>query len=88
MPMPMVQVRVVRVLVPHRRVVVPVSMGLASRLAIVMGVLVVFVVDVIVFVIHRLVSMLMIVAFGEVEPDADPHEHCGADKRQGDRFSE
>lgn len=86
--MPMVKVRVVRVLVPHRRVVMPVGMGLAGWLAIAMGVLVVGVMDVIVFVIHWLVSVLMFVTFGEVQPDPDPHEQCSADKWQGDRFSE
>ena len=54
---PVVKVRVMRVLVPHRRVVMPVAMGLARGVLRAMGVLVVFVVHVAVFVVHGLVLM-------------------------------
>ncbi len=87
-PMPMMQIRIVRVLVPHRRVMMPVSMGFAGGISSAMSVLVMRVVDVIVFVVHRRVSVLMFVAFGEVQPDADAHQYRSANKRHGDRLPE
>lgn len=84
----MMQVRVVWMFVPHRRVMMPVTMWLAGGIASAMSVLVMRVVDVIVFVVHRLVSVLMFVAFGEVQPDADAHQYRSANKRHGDRLPE
>ena len=53
----MVKVRVVRMLVSHRRVVMPVAVGFAGRVLRAMGVLVVFVVNVAVLVVQGLVLM-------------------------------
>ena len=48
---PVVQVWVVRMLVPHRSVVMPMAVGLAGRITGAVGVLVMLVVNVAVFVI-------------------------------------
>jgi hypothetical protein len=59
-----VHIRVVRVLVAHRFVAMPMGMGLGHRL--VMRMLVVFVMDMSMLVIGRLMPVLMLVAFGKV----------------------
>jgi hypothetical protein len=61
MPVPVMQIRIMRVLVAHRRVLVPVRMRL--RYGTVMGMSVVLVMDVTVFVRQRLVDMLVLVPF-------------------------
>ena len=67
--MAMVKVGVVRMLVPKPLMPVPMRMRLRHRS--VMGVLVMFVVDVPVFVLDRLVRMFMAVSFGQMKPEAE-----------------
>lgn len=64
MPMPVVQVRIVRMLVPHRRVVVPMGVRLAGRIARAVGVLMVFVMRVPVIVVEGRMDVRMIVPLG------------------------
>ena len=64
MTVPMVQVWVMRVLVPHRRVPVPMGMRLGHRR--VVAVLVMRIVDVSVFVLQRGVNMLVLVPLRQV----------------------
>ncbi len=59
--MPVVQVRIVRMLVAQGFVAVPMRMRLAGRVARAVGVLVVFVVDVPMLVVRRLVDVLVLV---------------------------
>ena len=66
MRMPVVQVRVVRVAVHHRRVPVHVDVWLAGRVARPVRMLVVLVVHVGVLVVDLLVHVLMLVALAEV----------------------
>lgn len=64
--MAMVEVGVVRMLVPQRLMTVPVRMRLADRP--VMDMLVVFVVDMGMLVFAHLVSMFVVMTFGQVQP--------------------
>ena len=68
MAMPVMQVRVVRMLVVQAPMVVAVGVRLALRVARLMAVLVVRVVDVRVLVVERLVLMGMLVPLCEVQP--------------------
>ena len=87
-PMAVMKVRKMRVLVSHWRVSVPVGVRLADGFARLVGVLVVLVVDMAMFVIQRLVAVFMLVAFREVEIDADRHQDRRTDKLNGDRLAE
>ena len=61
---PMVEVGIVRVLVPHRLVPVPMRMRFCHRS--VMVVLMMAVVDVAVFMLQRLVAMLVVMPLGQM----------------------
>lgn len=58
--MPVMQVRVVRVSVDHRRVPVPVAMRLAGRIVRPVRVLVMRVVGMAMFMLHRFMRVLML----------------------------
>ena len=77
MLVPVVQVRVVRVRVCKMLVTMPVGVRLARRVIRSVCVLVVLVVGVQMFVLHRFVMVLVLVTLGQVEPDAKAHEHGG-----------
>ena len=64
--MSMVYVGIVRMFMMQRRMVMPVRMGLARRVARVMGMLMMLVVKMRVLVIHGFVKMLMAVSFCEM----------------------
>jgi len=64
--MAMMQVRIVRVLMPHRLVLMPMGVRLRHGTPVVM--LVVIVVDMPVLVRERLVKMSVLVPFGEMQP--------------------
>ena len=63
-PMAMMQIGIVRVLVPHRRVFMPMRMRFNHRS--VVAVLMMFVVDMTVLVRRRLVSMKVFMPFGQM----------------------
>ena len=67
-------------------VLVPVRVGLAGRVRRAVRVPMVLVVRMTVRVDHPLVTMLMLMPLGQVQPDADGHEHAGGDPRRSDRF--
>ena len=69
MLMAMVEVGVVRMPVPEPFMPMPMRMWLCQRS--VMAVLVMFVVDVLVFVLDRLVRMFMAMSFGQMKPEAE-----------------
>ena len=71
--MPVMQIGIVGVLVRHRRMAMPMTMGLVGRVVRAVLVLVVRVVDVPVFVLQRLVRMFVLVRFRQVEVEADRH---------------
>jgi hypothetical protein len=69
--MPMMDVRVMRVGMSQPRVLVPMGMRFARRIAWRVFVLVVLVVVVEMFVFQRLMDVLVFVSLGDVQPDAD-----------------
>ena len=75
MTMPVMQVRVMRMLMPHRFVPVPVGVRLGDRA--VVAVVVMFVVNMGVFVLERLVGVFVVVALGQVHPEAKGHQQAG-----------
>ena len=73
--MPMMQVGIMRMLVTRRGVMVQVRMRLGYWP--VMRVLMVFVMNVAVFMVHRSVVMGMNVTFGQVHRQPESHERSG-----------
>jgi hypothetical protein len=70
-------VRVVWMAMNEPRVSVHVDVRLPFRVVRSVSVRMVFVMEVPVLMDQRLVGMLVFMAFGQVEPDADAHEYCG-----------
>ena len=71
-------VRHVRVPVPQTDVPVTMRMRLAGWVVRPMDVLVVLVVDMGVRVLQRVMLMFVLVGFGQMQPDAEGHQHaCG-----------
>ena len=68
------EVRIMRMLVQHPRVQVPVAMRLTRRRIRRVLMLVMDVVHVAMFMLERFMQMLVVVRLGEVEIDADPHQ--------------
>jgi hypothetical protein len=71
--MPMMQIRIMRVLVANGLVPMPVGMWL--RYWDIMMVLMMFVVNVAVLMLKDIVLMLMLVPLGEVQPKPAAHQH-------------
>jgi len=69
------KVRVVRMAVPEPVVPVPVRMRLGDHAFV--GVLMMGIVDVAVFVLDRLVRVGMLMAFGQMQPEAKSHQRAG-----------
>ena len=69
-----VDVRVVLVLVSHRCMAMPVRVLAFGRDALFVSVLVVFVMDVLMGVLHGFMCVDMTVPFGQVKPDPYGHE--------------
>ena len=83
MLMAVMQVGIVRMLVQKPRVRVPVAMRLTRRPVRRMLMLVMDVMHVAMFMLKRLMQMLMVVRLGEVQIDANPHQHRRADQSKG-----
>lgn len=75
--MAVVKVGIVQMLVADQFVLVPVGMRL-GHLAVVI-VIVMIVMHVAVLMLELVVHMHMLVPFGEVEPQSDPHQNRGND---------
>ena len=86
MAMPVMQVRVVRMIVPHGQMPVGVGMRLGHRS--VMGVLVMFIVIMRVIVLKKLMLMFVFVPLGQMEPEADAHESAGNQELEYDLFAQ
>ena len=71
-PVPVMQIGVMRVLVPHRLVLMPMRVRFGHRAG--MVVLVVIVVDMAVFVRKRFVQMFVLMSFGEMWPKPQSHQ--------------
>ncbi len=72
--MPVMKVGVVRVPMHERFMPVPMTVGFTDRDVRPMCVLMVIIMDMPVLVLHRFVPMLMLVAFRQVQPEANRHQ--------------
>ena len=81
----MMEVRVVRMPVPEPVMPMPVRMRLGRRPLV--GVLMMLVVDMPVFVLDRLVRMVVLMAFGQMQPEAERHQRACNDELNGDRLA-
>ena len=73
-PVAMMQIRIMRVLVPHWRVAMP--MGVWFDHFILVDVIVVNVMHVAMVVFQLTMDMLMFVAFSQMKPEANCHQHA------------
>src|ERR1700734_1255974 len=80
----MMQVRVVRMPVPQPVMPVPVRMRLAHRPLV--GMLMMMVVDMAVLVLDRFVRVVVLMVFGQMQPEAERHQRAGDDQLNRDRL--
>src|SRR6516165_11744343 len=78
----MMEVRIVRVLVQHPRVPVPVAMRLTRRRVRRVLMLVMDVVHVAMFMLERFMQMLVVVRLGEVQINSNAHQQRRADESE------
>ena len=71
---PMVNIRVMRMGMAHRRMRVRMAVWFTRRIGRIMFVLMMFVVNVAVLMFHRLVFVFVLVPFGQMEPHAQAHK--------------
>ena len=83
--MAMVDVRVMRMLVSQRFMPVPVRMRLGHRPLVHMAMMVV--VDVAVLMLDRLMRVVVLMAFGQMQPEAKRHQRAGEDKLSRERLA-
>ena len=83
MAVPMMQIRIVRMPMDERSMAVPMAVRLIYRIARRVGVLVVLVMRMTVFVLHRIVRVIMLVALGQMHPQACRHK--GTRREEPDR---
>lgn len=88
MHMPMVDVREMRMPVGDRLVPVLVYVGFLPVPVEVMRMLVVFVMDMCMTVLHGLMRVLMLVPFRQVQPHAEGHQHAGQPEPGANRFTQ
>jgi len=86
--MPVVQIRIVRVLVQERRMAMPVRMGLARRIVGAVLVPVMLVMHMAVVMFEDLVRVLVLVHLGQMQIDAKHHERRGQEQPKGQRIVE
>ena len=75
-----------RVPVPQPVVPMPVRMRLRRRTF--MGVLMMLVVDMTMFVLDRLVRVIVLMAFGQMQPEAKRHQRAGDDELSRERLAQ
>ena len=83
--MAMVDVRVVRMPAPKRFMPTPVRMRLRHRSFV--SVVMMVVVEMAVLVLDWLVSMVMGMPFGQMQPDAERHQQARDDQLRSDRLA-
>ena len=88
MRMPVMQIRIVWMLVHYRRVAVPMRMRLARRIIWPVGMLVMFIVAVPMLMHHLGVPVLMLMLFGDVQIDAKRHQDARSDQARCDGLAE
>jgi hypothetical protein len=79
-PMSVMEIRIMRMLVSHWHVPVPVAMGFTSLIVRAVRVLVVGIMNVPMLVLDRIVLVLMLMRFGQVQIKADRHQDTRADQ--------
>ncbi len=84
----MIGIREMRVLVLQPEVSMPVRVRRRLVMGFRVGVLMVFVMHMRMRVFLRLVDMLVLMAFGEMQPDAEGHQTCRYPERRRCRFGE
>ena len=84
----MMDVRIVRMGMPDRFVDMIVGVRLGAILSRRMPMLVVLVVNMRVLVLHRQVTVDVLVVLGQMQPDADAHEQGGEQEGHRDRRSQ
>src|SRR5262249_43356460 len=84
--MPVVEIRIVRVFVNHRRMTMPMGMRLSRRIAGIMGMPMMFVMPVPMFMQQLGMPMLVLVALRDMQIDTKPHQEARADQRRRDRL--
>ena len=84
MPVPVVQIGIVRVLVAHRLVAVP--MGMWLGIWPIMGVLMMVVVMVGVVMFQRLMQVIVVMPFRQMQPQPDCHQNPRANQGKGNRI--
>ena len=83
MSVPMMEVRVVWMPVDQADVPMPMSVRLAGRVAGAVRVLMMLVVPMPVFMVHRLVNVLVLVPLGQMQPEAEAHQTASNEQLQG-----
>jgi hypothetical protein len=79
-PMSVMEIRVMRMLVSHWHVPVPVAMGFTSLIVRAVRVLVVGIMSVPMLVLDRIVLVFMLMRFGQVQIEADRHQNTRNDQ--------
>jgi hypothetical protein len=85
---PVVQVRIVRVLVDHRLVSMQVHVWFANRVSGRMFVLMVFVVDMAMRMLERAVDVFVFMPLREMKIETDAHQERGSDQLNRHRLAE
>jgi hypothetical protein len=80
------KVWIVRMPVTERLMPVPVRMRLGDHAFV--RVLMMGIVDMAVFVLDRLMHVVMLMAFGQMQPEAKSHQRAGEDELSGERIAE
>lgn len=88
MLMPVVQVGVMRVAVGERRVAVPMGMRLAGRIIGPVFMLMMFVMDMAMGMLHRFMRMFVVVGFHEMQIKPEAHQHSGNAKAGAERIAQ
>lgn len=83
----MMNIRVVRVRVLHPLMTMRVGVRLARGVVRPVGMLMVFIMDVPVLVLHRLMDMHMLVPLGQVEDQSRGHQGRTHHQEEGDRIA-
>ena len=77
MPMPMMEVRAVRMPVHQADVVMPMSVRFIGWITGAMRMLMMLVVTVPVFMLHRFVNVFVLVPLSQMQPEAEAHQTVG-----------
>ena len=84
--MPVMQIRIVRMRVPHRLVAMEMRVWFVAIPVEIVFMLVMIVVGVRVFVIKRFVLVFVLVVLADVQPDADAHQRARDPEHRPGRF--